>query len=107
MSLVERVHSLNLLTDASRVAALLRVSGLQIDLGGNDPIALAAQLKDLDGKKLVGIVSPQFQSLPSDNGVAYQQLDPVVAPEMFAALRGDTLDTFASAHPDWIVGHQI
>ena len=102
-ALTKRVHALNIATDASKLAALLSVRGLQIDLRGNNVMTLAAQLKNIDGKDLVGIVSPHYQSLPTNGGVAYEQLDPVVAPEMFAALRSDTLDTFATAHADWIV----
>jgi LCP family protein required for cell wall assembly len=104
MALVKGVHSLNLLTDATRVAALLHVSGLQVDLGDIDAIALAAQLKNLDGKDLTGIVAPNFRTLDIA-GVAYEQLDSVVTPQLFKALRDDTLDQFAAAHPDWLVNH--
>jgi LCP family protein required for cell wall assembly len=103
MGLAKRVHALNLLTDANRLAALLSVRGLQIDLTGNDAITLAFQLRTLDASGLFGIVSPRYQSLPASDGVAAEQLDPVVTPEMFAALRNDTLAQFATAHPDWIV----
>jgi LCP family protein required for cell wall assembly len=104
MALVSSVHRLNLFTDANRVAALLHVSGLQVDLGDIDAIALAAQLKNLDGKDLTGIVSPNYRTLDKA-GVAYEQLDPVVTPQLFGALRDDALAQFATAHPDWLVNH--
>jgi LCP family protein required for cell wall assembly len=104
MGLATRVQALNLLTDANRVAGLMHVGGLQLDLGSIDGIALAAQLKNLDGDSLVGIVSPHPQSI-AQAGYAYERLDPIVSPQLFAALRNDTLDQFAAAHPDWLVTH--
>lgn len=104
MALVARVHTLNLLTDATRVAALLRVRGLQVDLGSIDALGLAAQLKNLDRKDLVGIVAPYYNSVDLD-GVAYEKLDSRVTPQLFETLRNDTLDQFAAAHPDWLVNH--
>jgi LCP family protein required for cell wall assembly len=105
MSLAKRVHSLNLLTDATRVSALLKVRGLSVDLGSINAMDLMFALRNLDGHDLIGIVSPRFQSLPPVNGMPYERLDPVVSPEMFADLRNDTLEEFAKAHPDWIVNH--
>jgi LCP family protein required for cell wall assembly len=102
MGLVTRIHSLNLLADAGRIAALLRVNGLRVDMGTIDTRALAVRLKNVDGSDLVGIVSPRFQT--SDDGLN-QRLDPVVTPEMFTALREDRLDSFVIDHPDWVVGH--
>jgi hypothetical protein len=104
MALVSRVHTLNLLTDASRVAALMHVSGQHVDLGEIDAIALAAQLKNLDGKDLKGIVAPQYNTVDV-GGIAYERLNPAVTPQLFGALRNDTLDQFATAHPDWLVNH--
>jgi LCP family protein required for cell wall assembly len=104
MALVSSVHRLNLLTDASRVAALLHVGGQQVDLGEINDIALAAQLKNLDGKDLVGIVSPYYTSVAVD-GISYEMLSTTVSPQLFGALRDDTLDQFATAHPDWLVNH--
>jgi LCP family protein required for cell wall assembly len=104
MALVAQVHTLNLLTDATKVASLLHVGGLQLDLGSIDAVALAAQLKNLDKKDLTGIVSPNYNSLAID-GVSYETLNTTVAPQLFGALRDDTLDQFATAHPDWLVNH--
>jgi LCP family protein required for cell wall assembly len=102
MGLVTRVHALNILTDAGRVTALLHVGGLQIDLGSIDGIALAAQLKNLDAHDVVGIVPPYVGTTYSA-AAASTQLDPVVEPLLFGALRGDTLDQFVTAHPGWTV----
>jgi LCP family protein required for cell wall assembly len=104
MALVSKVHTLNLLSDANRVAALLRVDGLHVDLGDLDAIALAAQLKNLDKNDIRGIVNPQFNTVDKD-GIAYEMLNPSVTPQLFGALRDDTLDQFAAAHPDWLVNH--
>ena len=104
-ALAKRVHGLNLLTDATRLAGLLHAggSGLQIDFGVSKITDLAALLVNIDGDDVVGIVSPQFETAPTTGGVSYEQLDPVVTPELFAALRNDTLDQFATAHPTWTI----
>jgi LCP family protein required for cell wall assembly len=104
MALVARVHTLNLLTDATRVTALLHVGGLQIDLGSIDAVALAGTLKNFDKSDLTGIVSPHYTSQDM-GGVSYERLDPTLSPQLFSALRTDTIDQFATAHPDWLVNH--
>jgi hypothetical protein len=82
--------------------ALIGLDGIEIDMPGIDPVALATQLRGLDGTDLIGIVSKRFQ--PSGNG-SIEQLDPVVAPLLFAALRNGTFNAFVNAHPDWVVSH--
>jgi LCP family protein required for cell wall assembly len=87
----------NLLTDIGRLAALLRVDGLDVNLPFS-PALLAAQLRDLDPSTVVGFGQPSFDPVGTN-----ERLDPDVAPELFAALRTGTLDDFATRHPDWIV----
>lgn len=103
ISLVTRVSSLNLFTDAGRLNALAHTDGLTIDVPGINLIELATQVRGLTGESVVGIVSPRYQHAPGDGNQNYEALDPVVAPQLFAAFRDGTLDQFAAAHPDWLV----
>lgn len=93
IGLAHRALSLNVLTDADQIAALLRTEGITIDLPEIDALALAAQVRDVE---VVGIVSPTVHS----GDATYEVLDPVVATELFAALRDGTMAEFVSAHPD-------
>jgi LCP family protein required for cell wall assembly len=97
--LFARALSLDLLTDADRIAALLGTDGLTIDLPGLDLVGLAGQVRHLTANELLGIVSPYWQPTPDGQG---EQLDPVVTPDLFAALRTDTMASFVTAHPDWV-----
>jgi LCP family protein required for cell wall assembly len=98
-ALFVRALSLDLFTDADRLAALLGTDGLTVDLPGLDVVGLAGQVRHLTADKLVGILSPHFLPLPGDQG---EQLDPLVTPELFAALQTDTMTSFVTAHPDWV-----
>jgi LCP family protein required for cell wall assembly len=92
----QAVHA-NLLTDISRLAALLRVDGLDVHLPYSMAV-LVALVRNLDPSTVIGLGQPSFDPVGTN-----ERLDPEVAPELFAALRTETLDDFATRHPDWIV----
>ena len=100
-ALAKQARHGNVLTDVGRLAALMRVNGLRIEMPFPAAV-LAAQLRDLDPSEVVGFAQPSFH--PAGDG-SYESLDPVVAPELFAALRAGSLDEFATRHPDWVVTH--
>ena len=85
------------LIDIGQLAALTRVDGVDIDLPFS-PVSLALAAKDLGADDVLGFGQPSFDPVGTN-----ERLDPEVAPELFAALRSETLDDFAVRHPDWLV----
>jgi LCP family protein required for cell wall assembly len=109
IGLVRRATALNVLSDAGRIAALLRTDGLAVDLPGIDPLELAADLRNITADDLTGVVGSVdgYTEKPVDlgGGVVMDSLviDPVIGPQLYAALRSDTLGDFAAAHPTWLL----
>jgi LCP family protein required for cell wall assembly len=99
--LTQRIQALDVLTDLDQVADLLAVDGLTIDLPDIEPIALALALKDIGAGDVVGLSESAFH--PVADGTPNEMLDPVVAPQLFQALRDGTLTEFAARHPAWVV----
>jgi LCP family protein required for cell wall assembly len=89
----------DLFSDAGRIMALLGLDGINVDAQGIDPFLLGGEVRDLTSNDLVGIAAPHW--LPTPDGQA-KLLDPVVTPELFAAVRADTMAAFVAAHPDWV-----
>lgn len=100
VGLADRASSLNLLSDVGQLAALLNVQGMTVELPDIDVVTLAGQLSGVGRSDIVGITSPTFY--PAVDSPRYEALDPVVAPQLFAALREDALPDFMAAHPDWV-----
>ena len=105
-SLFDEARKLNLFSDSDKVLALLRVEGVTVNLPGLDPMAVAAVLRGLDPDAVVGFSQPYARPAPDLANIGFTEMfDPVIGPELFAALRAGTLPGFASAHPDWVVTH--
>ncbi len=99
VALLGRAIALDLFADADRIAALARLDGITVNAPGLDLVALGGQVWAARPYDLFGIVAPRFQPHPDGEG---EQLDPTVAPELFAALRDDAVGEFVVAHPDWV-----
>lgn len=100
IGIAARAGQLNVLTDADKLADLIGVDGVTVAMPGIDPVVLALALGGVAASNIVGLSDHTFH--PTGLG-ADESLDPVVAPQLFDALRGDTLAEFAAAHPDWVL----
>jgi hypothetical protein len=68
-------------------------------------LSLLGLAQRLDRVEVAGIVGSASRRSTRSTSTArcFEQLDPEVAPQLLAALRADTLDVFAGAHPDWVL----
>jgi LCP family protein required for cell wall assembly len=99
IAIAARAGELDLRRNAGVVTDLLRVNGITVDLPGIDPVALALALHGIAASDIIGLGEHRFE--PTGNG--NERLDPVVTPELFAALRDDTVDRFVATHPTWVL----
>jgi LCP family protein required for cell wall assembly len=99
IAMAEQASHLNVFTDATRLTRLIGVDGVTVVTPTIDPVALVLGLHGISS--IIGLSDHHFR--PGGNP-PNELLDPVVAAELFAALRADTLAQFAANHPDWVLG---
>jgi LCP family protein required for cell wall assembly len=85
------------LTDPARMQALLRAGRDGIELDG-DRGALLNVVAALESAELVGVSEPSFRATPEGR----ERIYPAVGPGLYAAIRGDTLQTWIRANPSYV-----
>jgi len=85
------------LTDPARMQALLRAGRDGIELDGG-PGALLAAVASLESAEVVGVSEPSFRATPEGR----ERIYPGVGPGLYAAIRGDTLQTWTRANPLYV-----
>ncbi|NUR72259.1 MAG: LCP family protein [Hamadaea sp.] len=99
LGVAEKVTKLNVLTDAGRLANLLEVKGLQLDLRDVTAVTLAAQLSGLTAADVVPMSLANTYVGGANGGEG-------LAPDgkaLLVALGAGTLAEFAAAHPDLVL----
>ncbi|WP_155369148.1 LCP family protein [Catellatospora vulcania] len=102
LGLVKKAGDRALLSDFGMVSRLASTPGITLHTGDLSLLGLAMRLDRVEAADVVGVSQPTFRPVTYD-GWPYEQLDPQVAPELFAALRGDTMNEFVLLHPAWVI----
>lgn len=102
IGLATRAAELELFRDAGQIMDLVRTPGLTVDTHDVSALGLAGRWAEVESGQITGIGQPSYHSATTD-GTHYERLDPVDGPQLFAALRDDTMAAFAAAHPDWVL----
>lgn len=100
LGLAKKAGELALLRDVGTVNRLAGTPGITLHTGDLSVLGLALRLDRVED--VIGVSQPTFYSVES-GGVWYEQLDPKVAPGLFAALRSDTMGEFVLLHPGWVL----
>ena len=85
------------LTDPVRMQALLRAGREGVEVTG-DAGALITGAASLGSAEVVGVTQPGFASLGNGRDSIY----PDVGPQLYAAIRGDTMEAWAAANPKFV-----
>jgi len=85
------------LTDPVRMQAVVRAGRDGIEVSG-DAGDLLAGAASLGSAEVVGVTEPSFTS--TDDG--RERIYPEVGPELYAAIRADTLEAWAAANPKFV-----
>lgn len=102
LGLVKKAGDKAVLSDFGMVSRLVGTPGITLHTGDLSLLGLVVRLDRVEAAGLVGVSQPTFR--PVDHGgFPFEQLDPQVAPRLFAALRDDTMGEFVLLHPDWVL----
>ncbi|MFI7545646.1 LCP family protein [Actinoplanes sp. NPDC049599] len=85
------------LADPARMQALLKAGRDGIELDGGRG-ALLAVITSLESAEVVGVSEPSFRATPEGR----ERIYPGVGPGLYAAIRGDTLQTWTRANPLYV-----
>ncbi|MEV6965520.1 LCP family protein [Hamadaea sp. NPDC051192] len=106
VGIAAKIATLNVLTDAARLANLLKVQGLRLDLGDVSPVALAAELSGLTAADVVPMSLANtfvaYHGPGADNGLSGEGITSE-GKELLAAVGTGTLPEFAAAHPSLVL----
>ncbi|MEV0267264.1 LCP family protein [Hamadaea sp. NPDC050747] len=98
-----KLAQLNVLTDAGRLASLLKVQGLRLDLGETSPVALAAQLSGLTAADIVPMSLSNTYVRYDGPGTQSGEGLSAEGKALLAALGSGTLPAFATTHPQLVL----
>jgi LCP family protein required for cell wall assembly len=101
MAVLKQTTSAGTLTDPIKLDRVMRTiaESLTIDTNGNSLIDLVLALRGISAESLVGIKTP---SRPETMGGTSYVLGEPGMPELWNAIRNDTLHAYAAAHPEQI-----
>ncbi|MFD0595355.1 LCP family protein [Catellatospora coxensis] len=102
LGLARKAGERSLLGDFGTVSRLARTPGLTVHTGDLSLLGLAMRLNRVDAGAVVGVSQPTFNKV-TIGGESFEQFDPEVAPQLFAALRDDTMSGFVLLHPAWVL----
>ena len=99
MAVLKQTTSAGTLTDPIKLDRVLRTiaQSVTIDTNGHSLIDLVLALRGIKAESLVGIRTPSRPEMMG--GTSYVLGEPGM-PELWKAIRNDTLDTYAAAHPE-------
>lgn len=103
LALAKKAGDQALLSNIGLVNQLVRTPGITLHTGDLSLLGLAMRLDRVEAAGIVGISQPTFIVVEPGATVSFLQFDPKVAPNLFAALRDDTMNDFVGKHPAFVL----
>ena len=98
VGIAQKVSELNLLTDAGKIAELMKVKGLTVDLGGISAVELAMQLRGIKPADIVPLsLTNTYVGGKDGEGITAE------GRALLQAVGAGTLPEFAAGHPDLVL----
>jgi LCP family protein required for cell wall assembly len=98
VGVTQKVSELNLLTDAGKIAELMKVKGLTVDLGGISAAELATQLRGIKAADVVPLsLANTFVGGKDGEGITAE------GQALLQAVGAGTLPEFAASHPQLVL----